>query len=368
VVITDSSQVGMGAVLAYKDEDGELRPIATFRSLYCDYETRYSIPKKECYAMVAACKRWQDILMHVKFTILTDHKALIYLLEPSNTMSRTLSIWLGELSGFNYRIQHIAGKDNHWADWLSRFASSAKKELHSSDTGATIADFMTDAVSDTIEEIKFATTVAKIKVEDTRIINSIASRTRYKSALQGNSHMRDDVSTDSENEPQQAIVTNQQQTHLSQSHIFSQNDKLPLSILKYGIPYIEPTPERQWELLDEAHSISHDSVQGMMQRLVDNGIYFPNMQGMALRVSNTCYSCASFNDIGKYKYLASQSPHITSPWQHIQLDLTGPKMTSKNNYNYILVIVDCFTGFSVFEPLKKKDVDEIVPKKKKTRP
>ena len=149
--------------------------------------------------------------MHVKFTILTDHKALIYLLEPSNTMSRTLSTWLGELSGFNYRIQHIAGKDNHWADWLSRFASSTKKELHSSDTGATIADFMTDTVSDTIEEIKFATTVAKIKVEDIRIINSIASRTRYKSTLQGKSHMHDDVSTDSENEPQQAIISTNQQ-------------------------------------------------------------------------------------------------------------------------------------------------------------
>ena len=407
IVTTDASQIGMGAVLAYVNDDGEQVPVSTFRNTYNSYEMNYSIPKKECYAMIAACKHWQDILMHVPFTILTDHRALIYINNPNNSLGRTLSTWLGELSAFNYRIQHISGKDNHWSDWLSRYGCEHDPD-NSSITEPSIEDQMalkfedgTDIPFDEVEFINAVHTISAVtrsaasrQLEQQQTIEQVETKpSRFNKPIPLHVKVSPNeqiLESDDENDetveqmtPARRLLTklkNQKKDNLAmyndnndqpidvEEHEvdvdvdqdedtveFKQGDKLPYKFMRYNTPYIIPSISSQWELLTTCHAICHDGVDKMVRRIVDHGFFWKGMQGMALQITHTCHSCIAFNDIGKYKYLTSHSPDVTAPWERLQIDLSGPKDGTNNNNKYILVIVDVFTGFCVFEPLQRKD-------------
>lgn len=51
--------------------------------------------------------------------ILTDHVALTYI-QSSATVSRRNARWLEFLSQFTFNIEHIKGRENNFADALSR--------------------------------------------------------------------------------------------------------------------------------------------------------------------------------------------------------------------------------------------------------
>jgi hypothetical protein len=55
--------------------------------------------------------------------LLTDHAALTYL-NDSATVSRRNARWLEFLSQFDFRIEHIKGRENIVADALSRIPGS----------------------------------------------------------------------------------------------------------------------------------------------------------------------------------------------------------------------------------------------------
>jgi hypothetical protein len=64
---------------------------------------------------------WQPYLGWMKepFTILTDHANLQYWKSPHNLNRRTTR-WHADLQEYDYEIQHIPGKANVPADFLSR--------------------------------------------------------------------------------------------------------------------------------------------------------------------------------------------------------------------------------------------------------
>ena len=68
-------------------------------------------------------ERWRHFLVGVKFLILTDHVALIYI-QSSATVSRRNARWLEFLLQFTFDIEHIKGRENVVADTLSRVPGS----------------------------------------------------------------------------------------------------------------------------------------------------------------------------------------------------------------------------------------------------
>jgi len=54
-----------------------------------------------------------------KFTVLTDYQPLLSFLRPRQT-SQTLARWQAYMREFDLGIEHTAGKENLWADALSR--------------------------------------------------------------------------------------------------------------------------------------------------------------------------------------------------------------------------------------------------------
>lgn len=118
ILTTDASNEALGAVLSQGDIPND-RPVAFASRTLNPAESRYSTIEKELLAVVWATKHFSQYLTGVKFTIVTDHKPLVWIFSVKDPTSRLLTFRL-KLEEFDYKIIHKAGKYNVVADALSR--------------------------------------------------------------------------------------------------------------------------------------------------------------------------------------------------------------------------------------------------------
>ncbi|KAI0984740.1 hypothetical protein GJ496_009379 [Pomphorhynchus laevis] len=97
---------------------------------YSRLEEKYSVIGCEALAIFFAVRRFHYYVYGRRFEIWTDHKPLVGILGDSRdlrTMTNTRMIrWALHLSGYNYTIKYIEGKDNVYADILSRSPTAAR--------------------------------------------------------------------------------------------------------------------------------------------------------------------------------------------------------------------------------------------------
>jgi len=79
ILRTDSSDVGLGAVLAQEDDEGNERPIAFASRTLSKTERSYHTTEKECLAIVRSLQKFEAYLDGQPFQLQTDNKALIWL-------------------------------------------------------------------------------------------------------------------------------------------------------------------------------------------------------------------------------------------------------------------------------------------------
>ena len=119
----DASDVGISAILAQKllDPDGIAREhvIGYASRTLSQIERRYSPTERECLAIVYGCNHFRPYLEGVRFTILTDHKALKWLHSTKDLNSR-LARWAMQIAAYDVEIQHRPGTANANCDALSR--------------------------------------------------------------------------------------------------------------------------------------------------------------------------------------------------------------------------------------------------------
>jgi hypothetical protein len=90
---------------------------------YCTWE-------QELLGVLEALLRWEDKLLGLKFTIVTDHQALTFFNEMPTRSQRRMR-WWEYLARFNFKMQYLKGEKNKVADALSRyFASNKPDERH----------------------------------------------------------------------------------------------------------------------------------------------------------------------------------------------------------------------------------------------
>src|ERR1700684_2834694 len=97
---------------------------------FTSVQFNYATWEHELLAVLEALLRWEDKLLGLQFTIVTDHKALTFFKEMPYTMQRRMR-WWEYLSRFEYKIEYIKGDSNKVADSLSRYyMSDSPSEQH----------------------------------------------------------------------------------------------------------------------------------------------------------------------------------------------------------------------------------------------
>lgn len=74
-------------------------------------ERNYPVHEQELLAVIQAIREWKCYLDGQKFTVLTDHKSLIYLQKQPHLSARQTR-WLEFLSQFDFEIKYKPGKMN----------------------------------------------------------------------------------------------------------------------------------------------------------------------------------------------------------------------------------------------------------------
>ena len=118
ILQTDASAYGIGGVLMQR-QGQFLHPICFVSRKLLPRETRYSIIERECLAIVWSVEKLGRYLCGRKFLLQTDHRPLKYLSTTRSANGR-LARWTLSLSEYSFDVEYIKGKDNLFADVLSR--------------------------------------------------------------------------------------------------------------------------------------------------------------------------------------------------------------------------------------------------------
>ena len=109
---------GQGGVLS-QVIDGKEKVIGYFSKCFTKTERRYCVTRRELLAIVNSIKFFHHYLLGRNFLVRSDHSSLKWLLNFKNVEGQ-LARWLTFLSGYDFSIEHRAGKLHSNADALSR--------------------------------------------------------------------------------------------------------------------------------------------------------------------------------------------------------------------------------------------------------
>lgn len=118
IVTTDASNYALGAVLSQGTIGSDL-PIAYGSRTLSPAEENYSTTEKELLAALFAIKHFRPYLFGRKFSLVTDHKPLVWLQNLKDPDSKLIR-WRIKLNDFDYDVIYKPGKINSNADALSR--------------------------------------------------------------------------------------------------------------------------------------------------------------------------------------------------------------------------------------------------------
>ena len=129
-VVTDASARGVGGYYGQGPSWDTCRPAGFMSRKFTPAQINYATWEHELLAVLEALLRWEDKLFGLKFTIVTDHKALTFFKEAPYRTQRRMR-WWEYLSRFQYSIEYIEGPTNKVADSLSRYyVSDEPEETH----------------------------------------------------------------------------------------------------------------------------------------------------------------------------------------------------------------------------------------------
>ena len=117
----DASDAGIGSVLMQEDDEGVDHPVCYFSKKFNKHQTNYSTVEKETLALLLSLQMFDVYLGTSAFPIkvMTDHNPLTFVHKMKNHNKRLLR-WSLLFQDYNLDIHHIKGKDNIFADALSR--------------------------------------------------------------------------------------------------------------------------------------------------------------------------------------------------------------------------------------------------------
>ena len=316
----DGSASGVGGILSQTGEDGARHPVAYFSSALSKAQANYSASELECWALVAAVRKWSKYLQAApKVMLLTDHNPLTWLRkqrDPRHKFAR----WLMELECLRYEIVYRAGSGNAAADCLSR--AQMPEDRCISDDSEHFERHVYRIAGD--QELKVRLKAAQNEDRATSfaiaqlVANGRIERGRYRHY--NGMAMRD-------------------------------------GLLVKGHRLIVPA-NLQREITENVHRTTHMGVAKTAEMLREH-FYWVGMMDSVRAVCRECVVCGA--NKRSYQPKVDLQPYEMgqlSPRNAVAMDI-GTLPWSEDGYRYFLVIVDLFSRFVELVPLRDQCAETV---------
>lgn len=308
IVETDASSVGLGAVLAQKDEKGAVHPIQFASRTLRAAEKNYTVSEKEALAVIFALKKFRVYLLSDKeFTLFTDHQALKYAFTKPDVHGR-FARWLDFLAEYNFKIEYKPGEENGPADFLSRLMYGEKEQSQPKlNQVCVVGPETVDAKRDYEKEI-----VGMIQFLTLKDISSV------------------------ENDVRKWVKSNASNFFITKDGLFRRTAQ--------GIRVVPDIPLRSKIMRTYHDEIGHWDVETTKQFIFER-FWWPKGYKEITDYVRGCHDCQLFSPVPSYR--TTKHIPITSLFETFSIDFAGPLEKTKSGNVYIIIAVEHLTNWPI---------------------
>ena len=351
---TDASKLGLGAIL-YQKQDGVNRVIAYASRSLQPAEKNYHSTKLEFPALKwAVSEKFFYYLGYANhFTVFTDNNPLLYILSSSKLNAHGQR-WVSKLSEFNFTIKYQPGVINWDADCLSRMPLNIQ----------TYNEMCVEKVNND----QFRAIMAGVKVQSTNDETwhssiHVRSNEAFEDVIALLKKSRNELILAQKEDPVISTVIRMMQGQSVCDDPMTQDDEKSITLLmrerkklvltEDGVLNRQSGDDTQVILPNKWKTIVYDQLHREMGhlgpdrvfQLARKRVYWPRMYtDIAEYIQNQCICKFQKRPLRKY-HAPLQSILTSSPMELVAIDFLHLER-STSGFEYILLIVDHFTGFA----------------------
>lgn len=332
---TDASAFAISAVLLQKFEDN-LLPVAYFSKALRKAETRYPAIQQELMAIIKGISAFRYILYGRQFVILSDSKPLDKYKKTSSPAG-IITRWLMELAEYQYIFQHIPGKQNVLADFLSRTPVTNNSSNLNDEPNLINAEEILPIIEDNNSQHQFCNAIKEKQTLDIEIEEILEQQSKDK--------FIQEVIKDLKEKGKNTIKF--------KNYMICSSTNLLLFIRKPNktnnqVTYKIVIPQALKEKCLKINHFTHLGIDKTFQNL-ERKYFWRGMYSDVINYVKSCTKCLTIKP-QRVPVAPFQKTLIPSrPGQLLSLDFVGPF----SNGQHILTVIDHFSKHFKLYPLKK---------------
>lgn len=310
----DASITGVGGVL-FQEINGQEHPIAFMSRKLNTAQKNYSVTELECLAAILSIQKFRCYVEGMKFTVITDHASLKWLMSQKDLTGR-LARWSLSLQAFDFTIEHRKGSENIVADTLSRM----QVEGLVIPVGRPVDLGDPEFCSEDYNNLRCQVEAKKDELPDIEVRgNVIYRRTEFRTG----------------------------------------HDAVDLNnIWKVWVP-----EKLRSQLIVDAH-VPPSAAHGGIDKTIDllrRHYYWPGLSKEVRLYVGQCEICKETKAPNQQLRPPMGKPFKSErPFQRLYMDLLGPYPRSKSGHTTILIVLDHMSKFVWLKPLRKATAKSVV--------